>query len=822
MEQQMKINLIESIFNQSKNETERDVRKVDAHLAKIEKKINLKNTNVTMDLSPTKQQKQQLKQHSKHSKFGSIGGGSIQEKKSSMMSTEVEIDEKDKDDLQRTKLRLLTSNLGGPAMDIKSQTQPSSISPSKVKNKLASNPAVLKKLRQEQGQLNMFKRNVDNAEKLLMQFKGNEHQDLDPKRKHIIMKLCNDEGAYLNYKKGKIDFGVEKKQPKFQEKRNNKEGMYFSRRKKQSLDNPGDLVADPDEVVDRLYLPKRNTSVSIIKKKSWMDFEERTELMKEIKVAQQYRNYEILKKLQHHMDEREKLHEQIEQSMKQKNASKIQFSKEGISNIKFDRINYMLEETLNKLHQYGINKQLSNKTAVEINQQNQSVNESDSESEKSNHDQDQNLSVSLEPSKEKKTLEKFRLHLQEKKRLKKIAEYQRRKELRSKENSNTILSIGGDSPRKGAHNQDILVVDDSPKKSIKKSQHQVLQSLNFSSLTLANEKLEKSSKLMTTQLRRGSVELQCEDLSPKISVKDELKKKKFKYKVPALQIIRHPNYYVWGDPIHKQRIQQSTPPTIQQSNYYLNTKTQMQSPLLKQALQVQTANPLNQISSVAVIREKANESRLSTSHYNSRLEKPNTPQFLTEPFNFKFKPSTPKFPQPHRELNDSRGHSRFTKRGSVSYGLDDSKSGFYQQSLNNSQPGLQSINTMNLSNSQQLQSDLFKVKQFIQDCLRNESDEGERTLDKKLIYEEIRHDRMKELCSFLEQHNYVSANQLSLFLKKRKSEVLAQKEDIKDSIIDYKLGIMDPSREAAGIEKQQNIKKNVGKKLRYNKIEYKI
>lgn len=45
------------------------------------------------------------------------------------------------------------------------------------------------------------------------------------------MKLCNDEGAYLNYKKGKIDFGIEKPQPKFQEKRNNREN-FFSRRKK--------------------------------------------------------------------------------------------------------------------------------------------------------------------------------------------------------------------------------------------------------------------------------------------------------------------------------------------------------------------------------------------------------------------------------------------------------------------------------------------------------------------------------------------------------------------------------------------------------------
>ncbi len=48
---------------------------------------------------------------------------------------------------------------------------------------------------------------------------------------------------------------------------------------------------------------------------------------------------------------------------------------------------------------------------------------------------------------------------------------------------------------------------------------------------------------------------------------------------------------------------------------------------------------------------------------------------------------------------------------------------------------------------------------------------------------------------------------------KKNEEERAEKEEIKDAIIDYRLGVMDPSREAAGIEKQANIKKNVGKKL---------
>lgn len=97
------------------------------------------------------------------------------------------------------------------------------------------------------------------------------------------MKLCNDEGAYLNYKKGKIDFGIEKPQPKFQEKRNNRIPTFFSRRKKQSLDHPGDMVADPDEVVDRLYSPKKENIQS--KKKSWLDVNERADLLKGVKLA---------------------------------------------------------------------------------------------------------------------------------------------------------------------------------------------------------------------------------------------------------------------------------------------------------------------------------------------------------------------------------------------------------------------------------------------------------------------------------------------------------------------------------------------------------
>lgn len=39
-----------------------------------------------------------------------------------------------------------------------------------------------------------------------------------------------------------------------------------------------------------------------------------------------------------------------------------------------------------------------------------------------------------------------------------------------------------------------------------------------------------------------------------------------------------------------------------------------------------------------------------------------------------------------------------------------------------------------------------------------------------------------------------------------------------ESVVDHKLGMMDPSRAAASIEKQANIRKNRGKKARYNRL----
>lgn len=69
-----------------------------------------------------------------------------------------------------------------------------------------------KKLKhKEKEEMLIFQRNINNAEKLLLQFK--EPSNLNEKggySRHLLMKLCNDERAYLEYKKGKIKF-VEQK-----------------------------------------------------------------------------------------------------------------------------------------------------------------------------------------------------------------------------------------------------------------------------------------------------------------------------------------------------------------------------------------------------------------------------------------------------------------------------------------------------------------------------------------------------------------------------------------------------------------------------------
>ena len=54
---------------------------------------------------------------------------------------------------------------------------------------------------------------MDQSNKILLQFKDfgtNHHEMLEPSRKKMIVRLCNDEQAYLDYKQGKFGFEKEK------------------------------------------------------------------------------------------------------------------------------------------------------------------------------------------------------------------------------------------------------------------------------------------------------------------------------------------------------------------------------------------------------------------------------------------------------------------------------------------------------------------------------------------------------------------------------------------------------------------------------------
>lgn len=65
---------------------------------------------------------------------------------------------------------------------------------------------------------------------------------------------------------------------------------------------------------------------------------------------------------------------------------------------------------------------------------------------------------------------------------------------------------------------------------------------------------------------------------------------------------------------------------------------------------------------------------------------------------------------------------------------------------------------------------MIRVRKLIQDCLRSESDEGKVQLDKQLIFEEIRHEKLKEIAGFLEENNHLNAYLIKLFLEKNKEE----------------------------------------------------
>ena len=65
----------------------------------------------------------------------------------------------------------------------------------------------------------------------------------------------------------------------------------------------------------------------------------------------------------------------------------------------------------------------------------------------------------------------------------------------------------------------------------------------------------------------------------------------------------------------------------------------------------------------------------------------------------------------------------------------------------------------------------------------------------------------------------MSAHNLMLLKGMKKEEDYANRKELEEVVVDYKLGIMDPGRAVAAFERQANIKRNhFGKKQIYAKL----
>ena len=83
----------------------------------------------------------------------------------------------------------------------------------------------------------------------------------------------------------------------------------------------------------------------------------------------------------------------------------------------------------------------------------------------------------------------------------------------------------------------------------------------------------------------------------------------------------------------------------------------------------------------------------------------------------------------------------------------------------------------------------------------------------------MRNDRLKDTVNFFEQFNYMTAYQISMMSKLKEEDEANNRREFEDVLVEYKLGMLDPGRAAASIEKQNGMRKqNLFKKLMYEKI----
>ncbi|CDW80135.1 UNKNOWN [Stylonychia lemnae] len=570
----------------------------------------------------------------------------------------------------------------------------------------------LSKKYKQNGLINIINKNIQNSEKLMSQFKEPSLYDngkYSQQRRHQIMKICNDEGAYLNYKKGEISL-IDKKSTS----PNTNSQVYLKYRQILSLENPGEFVTDPALVVNRLYTPINGTIVH--EKRLELNSSQRFQLEQDIIQSKKQRNLEILEKLKDHMESREKLFLKININKCLKIHSKecmnkVQNQERGI---KVRVISYIKTNLIADMKEDGLSSP-------------------DTSPGPKNQNKDLQIDTTLD------------FHL----------------------NTTNMYDSTGKNQSTAMNTNINNMLNTSLQTDL------MMDSRQFSIINKMN-RTQNENSVFETKLSPKNINM-TGDKSPS-------KDRKQKYKVPISQVFKYPNYYVWGDPIHKEGYKAPPPQTLQFQRIQFRMQQQIQK-------QVELKR--------SPIKENSEQSLLKINLHNQN--KPTTPQYFTEPFNQKFKPSTPKFKQ-----------ARTSQIDSDDYWLNND----YIDKKQNQQRGLSIVE----SSQSHTNSDLVKIKQFIKQCLKNESDEAERKLQKSLIYESIRHEKLIEVSQFLEDHNEVTAAQLSLFLKKRHSEVESQRQDILESVVDHKLGMMDPSRAAASIEKQANIRKIQGKKLKYNRL----
>jgi hypothetical protein len=88
------------------------------------------------------------------------------------------------------------------------------------------------------------------------------------------------------------------------------------------------------------------------------------------------------------------------------------------------------------------------------------------------------------------------------------------------------------------------------------------------------------------------------------------------------------------------------------------------------------------------------------------------------------------------------------------------------------------------------------------------------------LCEDIRHERLRETLTFMDDYSHLTAKQLMLFRQVKDEDEKEKRAELEDVVIDYKLGMMDPGRLAAAFERITRVYKNryTGKRAAYKKL----